>query len=367
MVVAAWVVAMVVGMVCASRVGFGNDIREFDGSEPQVFHAEAEFHRIWGGEEQPALFVVPGESLDEALRRNRLVYRDAVAVTGAEEFASLSRIWPPRQERVANAARWREFWRQGRAAELEMLLREQGAAYGFSADAFAPFFEGLHTGATLEGDLADVGVFSRLRERFVQEGEGGYRVLSFFPDEEDLVSRLSAVSDEHPGTFIVSRKALSRALSRSVWSEIVYLAAIAALLIPALACLLLRNVRLTVLALVPVVSGITAALGVLPVLGLSLTAPSVIAAMVVVGLCIDYGIFMVYACHHDLKTGTPTAVTLSAATTSIGAGALLFAQHPILFAIGVTMVTGVLAGYVSSLWAVPAFYRRLEAGEAGAV
>ena len=104
-----------------------------------------------------------------------------------------------------------------------------------------------------------------------------------FPMKSDSSPGFPRSAESYPGTFVVSRNALSRALSRSVSSEIVYLAAIAALLIPLLACLLLRDVRLTALALVPVVTGITAVLGMIPVLGLSLTAPSVISAMVVVG------------------------------------------------------------------------------------
>jgi predicted RND superfamily exporter protein len=55
-------------------------------------------------------------------------------------------------------------------------------------------------------------------------------------------------------------------------------------------------------------------------------------------------------------------VTLSAVTTLIGAGVLLFARHPILFSIGLTMVTGVLAGYVSSLLVLPSLYRQLVPG-----
>ncbi|NIP98476.1 MAG: hypothetical protein GWO24_35735, partial [Akkermansiaceae bacterium] len=49
----------------------------------------------------------------------------------------------------------------------------------------------------------------------------------------------------------------------------------------------------------PVATGVAAVLGMIPALGLSMTAPSVISAMVVVGLCIDYGIFVVYAYHHE--------------------------------------------------------------------
>jgi predicted exporter len=87
--------------------------------------------------------------------------------------------------------------------------------------------------------------------------------------------------------------------------------------------------------------------------------------MVVVGLCIDYGIFMVYDCHYRMETGTRTAVNFSAATTLIGAGVLLFARHPVLFSIGLTMVTGVLAGYVSSVLVLPSLYRWLVRREVG--
>ncbi|NIP98475.1 MAG: hypothetical protein GWO24_35730, partial [Akkermansiaceae bacterium] len=75
MVITCWVLAMLAGAASSSRLSFETDIREFDGSEPEVFEAEAKFHRVWGGEEQPAIFVVPGASLDEAFRRSRLVYR----------------------------------------------------------------------------------------------------------------------------------------------------------------------------------------------------------------------------------------------------------------------------------------------------
>jgi predicted RND superfamily exporter protein len=74
---------------------------------------------------------------------------------------------------------------------------------------------------------------------------------------------------------------------------------------------------------------------------------------------------MVYECHFRLETATQTAVTLSAVTTLIGAGALLFARHPLLFSIGLTMVTGVLAGYVSSVLVLPSLYHKLVGNGAG--
>ena len=49
--------------------------------------------------------------------------------------------------------------------------------------------------------------------------------------------------------------------------------------------------------------------------------------------------------------------SLAAASTLIGAGALLFARHPTLLSVGATLVTGVLAGYITSLRVIPPIYR----------
>jgi predicted exporter len=94
------------------------------------------------------------------------------------------------------------------------------------------------------------------------------------------------------------------------------------------------------------------------VLGWSLTAPAMIAATVVLGLSIDYGIFIVHACDRHVDTETMAAVTLSSASTLIGTGALMLSRHPVLFSIGFTMFTGITAAYASSVLVVPALYDR---------
>ena len=355
--IACWGIAIVTAVIFSCRVTFNSDISEFDGSEPEIIQAEQKFHLVWGGKDKPAVFVVPGKTLEEALLHNERIYQEAAAQVGEDEFSSFAAIWPSKQTRHANAMRWQAFWKQGKEAMLKKLLRKHGPEYHFSEDAFSPFFEHLYAGTMVQDEPEGLSFFKMLKERFVVKKQNGYQALSFFPDEDQSVTALTAISSRYPGTFLVSRKTLSRALSRSVSSEIVFLSGIAALFIPAMTCLLLKDIRLAALAMVPVVTGTMVVLGMISLLGLSLNAPSMIAAMVVVGLCIDYGIFMVYTCRYHLQTGTRMAVSLSALTTLIGAGVLLFAKHPVLFSIGVTLVTGVLSGYVASLIVVPALYR----------
>ena len=47
-------------------------------------------------------------------------------------------------------------------------------------------------------------------------------------------------------------------------------------------------------------------------------------------------------------------------TSMMGAGALLFASHPVMFSIGVTLVSGIIAAYLSAVFCIPAFKKVLK-------
>jgi predicted RND superfamily exporter protein len=69
---------------------------------------------------------------------------------------------------------------------------------------------------------------------------------------------------------------------------------------------------------------------------------------------------MTYESDREQRKSTVKAVTISAVTTLIGAGVLLFARHPALFSIGLTLVIGVAAGYISSIAVIPSFQRLMS-------
>ncbi len=355
--VACWAIVIMAAVILSFRLTFNTDIKQFDGSEPTIFQTEQNFHHVWGGQDQPGILVVTGKNWEDTLQSNDLIYREATTAVGKENFSSLAMIWPSKQTRRINAGRWKKFWRQGKEIKLKKLLREYGKKYHFSENAFSPFFEQLYTDLALEHEPKELDFFNKLKNRFVLKKQTGYQALSFFPDNDQVVSALDKLIKGYQGTFLVSQKKLSRALSHSIFKEIIYLGGMAALFILVLTLILLKNIKLTALALVPVITGIMTALGIMPLLGLPLNAVSVIAAMVVVGITSDYGIFVVYNCRYNLNLGTFTAVTLSAFTTLIGASVLLFARHSVLFSIGLTLVTGVSTGYISSILVVPSMYR----------
>jgi predicted exporter len=350
-----WSVATILLLFASFSVRLDSDVKKLDGSGPEVLRAEQTFHEVWGGKTNQAILVVTGKSLDEAMETNDRVYREAIKAVGKDEFANLALFWPSERLRRENRDRWEQFWKQGREQKLKGLINGASGAYGFSDRAFAPFFEGLYRQG---GDAARPGgIIAQLQDRFVLNKNGEFRIMSFFPDEQRNIDALAALAKTNPGTFIVSGKALSSSISTFTTKEMYLLAPLAVLFNVVLAWLFFRSWKETLISLVPLLTGVVWLLGFLSLFDMPLNVVSIVAGIISSGVIVDYGLGITYEFRHDLHFGTVMAMTLSALSNVIGAGALLFARHPALFSIGVAMVVSMTAGYLSSVIVVPSLCR----------
>jgi predicted exporter len=306
---------------------------------------------VWGGKTNQAIFVVTGKSYENAMETNDLIFSEAAKAIGSRNLSSLALFWPSEKIRKENTDRWDRFWGQGREQTLKKLVRGASLPYGFSDRAFSPFFDGLHSHAS---DAANPeGLIARLQDRFVVNKGGEYRIMSFFPDEQQYVDALTTISQRYPGTFIVSGRVLSASISRFTSQEMKILAPLAILFNVILAWIFFRNWKETFIALVPVITGIIWLGGIMSLFKMPLNVVNIVAAIVTTGVIVDYGLGITYEYRYNLRIGTVVAVTLSAGANVIGSGALLFARHPALYSTGVAMVICMVSGYLSSVIVIP--------------
>lgn len=359
-IVAIWFVFTAVALYFCFSVKFDSDFKKFDGSEPEIVKAEENFHTVWGGKESQAIFVVSGKTLDEAMEKNDLLYREATGVIPGTDFSSLALFWPSAKLRHENSERWDRFWEDGREKKLKELIRATSGVHGFSEVAFEPFFEGLH--AERNEFSAPSGAIDQLQERFVVHKNGIWQILSFFPDRQEYVDRLKGLTGKVSDSFIVSSKAISAVIADFTTRETRILAPLAVLVNVVITWLFFRNLRETLISLVPILTGIVWFVGIMSMLNIPLNAVNIIAAIVSTGVIVDYGIGVTYEYRYNLRIGTVIAVTLSAATNIIGSGVLLFAKYPALYSTGVALVICMITGYFSAVVVVPAFCRLMDSG-----
>jgi predicted RND superfamily exporter protein len=97
--------------------------------------------------------------------------------------------------------------------------------------------------------------------------------------------------------------------------------------------------------------------GIMGWLGISFNLSNIIATILIIGLGVDYGIFIVYKISEKYRHNTSRAVFISGLTTLAGFGALALAKHPVLHSIGITVLLGICAAIPSALLVVPALYK----------
>ncbi len=123
-----------------------------------------------------------------------------------------------------------------------------------------------------------------------------------------------------------------------------------------------RNLRDTVLTLVPSMAGGVLLLGAMALMGLELNPVNLIALPLVFAIGIDNGIYMVSDCRKQIAAGKdsfePSADTISSMlvtslTSIVGFGSLMIAAHQGMFSIGVLLALGVASSLIVSLVLMP--------------
>jgi predicted RND superfamily exporter protein len=121
-----------------------------------------------------------------------------------------------------------------------------------------------------------------------------------------------------------------------------------------------RNLRDTLLAVVPLTMGILWTVGGMRLLGLQLNFANMVGVLLIIGVGIDNGVHVVHRVRLEGSEGidvvlrhTGRAVVISSLTTMVGFGSLALADHAGLASLGKMLLLGVGACLVCSLVVLP--------------
>jgi predicted exporter len=348
-------VALVALTFAALRVRIDPDITRLDGVTPVVRQNEADFQTNWSRSDKPmAMLVVTAPTRDQAEEANDEVNQTLAAKVTDFPVASMSNLWPSAATRAANLARWQAFWTPQRVSQFRQDLADAGKPYGFSADAFAPFFQSLTSPPKQDQPRQ---IIQSLEDQFVSRSNGDWQMLNYFEDSPDHVAQLRSALAGRSDVQIVSRGALGQAFADSAKSETKILVGISAAFIILSLVLLTHSFRKSAIVMFPAITGLIGMLAALVIISQGMSIVTVIAAILVLALGSDYGVFAIYAWEgrEPLFGQGMSSVLLSFLTTLAGTGALLFAHHPALFLAGVSLTSGLVAAYLTVLVVIPAF------------
>ena len=206
---------------------------------------------------------------------------------------------------------------------------------------------------------------SDLRRKFV--GEDGRFLLQIHPNvdiweregAQQFVGDLRKVDPEVTGAPVITYEA-TRLMERGYLQG----TALAFILVGALTIWMIRRIKESMLALLPLLIGLLWTIGLMHLTGLKFNLANVWGLPLIIGTSAEFGLNVVLSYMEGRPRGGPLvarstvmAVLLNGITTIIGFGNLMVATHQGIFGLGLLLTIGTACGLVTSLVVLPVILR----------
>lgn len=364
-IVLAWIVFMLGCLWAGASLRLQGDLRKLALMPEPLVRAEEEFRRTWGDVRGQAMVFTHGQTLQEALEANQSVYgqlRLLLPEQGNREegsrVLSLAPLLPPESLQEQRRVAWRTLWEQ-HLPRLETLLNLEASRFNFAKNAFDPFYDFLRAEAPLMtvADLRDMGL-GPVVDMLAKGSADGFDTLTLLPDDPRLLEQTPpSWNDLESPVRLVSQTRFREAMEQALQRDFTRFLLFAGIAVLVLLLALFRTPGKALLAATPVFAALAALAGGMGLMGQGLNIYGVLAAVLAMGLCVDYGIFMALRGERDHSSSTDRAVLLSGLSTVIGFGALAAARHPALHSMGLAVLFALAGGLPTALLVTPALQK----------
>jgi predicted RND superfamily exporter protein len=372
---ARWVVGVAAGLFLLSAlllpsIKMGGSFAVMGDADSPAVAAQNQLSSKFGIEGSPTLLLIAG-SEEEVLRRSENLtaglesYRQSGAL---KSVFSPTQLLPSIQAQRQRAAALATIDLNASAQALEDALRDNG----LRMEPYKPYIEQLRKlgkGAepiTLESAFPYLPA-GLLDNSLRKTGDGSYvAAIAYYPVGSSAHEAIpDTVLDSWRSRFGPFVEFSFDKINRDIQSQVLRDSR-RALLWTAAAILLIvyltfRNLRITLLVLMPIIFAIVVTFGLLRLAGHSFSFMSVTAIPLIIGIGIDNGIHLVRRYLEkspnkilDVAKASGAALIQSNLTTIIGFGALLASTFPPLAEMGLVTSLGVALTLAGGLWVIPA-------------
>jgi len=327
-------------------VDFNASLDSVNTVSKQFEYDRAEFENLTGGAHSGSgFFFVFGDTVEETLQNNERVSSQN------ENILQLAGLYPSQKTSGENLAEWKKFWDAQKIEKIKKEIEDFSKLKNLKPEIFNPFYEFLKTGeSAAEGSQISL---NDIYNPLIKHNDG-FAFVNIVPE--------NAVITETEGikTFFISNAVLQKKIASNIKGNIAAVTAILIISVFFILILWLKKVQFALAALAAPLCGIGVFLVAAAVFGIEVNLFGLFAVPLLIGLGIDYGIFIIYRQKGETKLHPTKAVIVAAVSTIIGFGSLMAAGHKVLFMIGFMVFTGILTAIIISVFVLPSLLKGVK-------
>ncbi len=310
------------------------------------------------------LAVAEAAEMDSALYRAEQM-ADSFRSEGLR-VKGLQHIVPSTNSQRHSIALWQKLMERHGVLIRQSLVSE-GARYGFSAQAFAPFLALIETELTPQpydhfAPLTDI-----VGGQYVLAAADGtgQRVVNYVSCDEPMTTvEKDSWRERLKGQgFLFDSSDVQSTLATTLSDDFNYIGFVCGFVVFFFLWLSFGSMELSLLSFLPLAVGWVWILGLMQLLGIQFNIVNIILATFIFGQGDDYTIFITDGLIYEHTYGRPVlrsyknSVALSALIMFIGIGTLIFARHPAMRSLAEVVIVGMFTVVLMAFYLPPLVYR----------
>ncbi|HET6244631.1 MAG: 1-acyl-sn-glycerol-3-phosphate acyltransferase [Bacteroidetes bacterium] len=352
----------------AKDVQFETDMYKINYMSSQVKHAENKVNSISSYYQKSVFVITKGKSLDQALIENEktLPVLEKLKEKGKiKSYVNVSALLPSKQEQLKRIKKWENYWSAEKGNTVYNAMVKQGAEFQFKESAFIPFKTLTNKKFNLLSSGDEKVLKDAFLNNFIEEKNGHFSLIGLVKTTPEQVSEIYDNLSFLPDVIVFDRQYVTDKLMDLVSEDFNFITLWTSLLVFLALLLVYGRIELALVTFIPMVVSWIWILGIMALLGIKFNIVNIVLSTLVFALGDDYCIFTTDGLQQEyarkvknIKSIT-TSISLSAITTIVGLGVLVFARHPALNSIALVSIIGILCVWIVSQTLQPVLFNAL--------
>ncbi len=355
---------------------FTSDLSSSNYMDSELKKAESEINQLIGLDSSRNMFVASvGNTLEEALQQNEELQTAYINTVESNDWSNYiintAELTPSIRLQKQRIAKWKQYWTEDKKSKLMKSINDEASKFGFKASAFAAFEKLIY--ADIKPFKAEESpLYSQFVKDFVVKLENETYVLTQLNVDKDKQTQYEIINlAKSLNIQIIDKLYFTQLLLDQLKIGFDKLALFSLALVFLILLISFGRIELAIISFAPVSLSWLWILAFMKFFGLEFNIFNVIILSFVFGLGIDYSVFYMRSLilQHKYGESKPSvyraSIILSALTSLIGIGVLIFAKHPAMRSIAFMSVIGIGIIVLITFTFIPIAFRWLTQWKMG--
>lgn len=349
----------------SSDVGFESDMNKMSYMDEETRLAEKHLDEINSFAARSVYIFASGTSVNKALELNDFIYGKLDSLKQVQQIkkiSSISLVYPSLIKQKNSLDKWNKFFTSEVKDSLKAKIILAGANYKFKPEAFKQFYDLLNK-QYASINKSDIDSLNKsLLNDYVSVVNNKPTILSHVKVDADKKEQLYKLFENNPDIVVFDRQRLTSRFVEVISSDFSTILWITSLLVFGFMLLSHGRIELAIINFLPMFISWLWILGLMGLLGIKFNVINIIISTFIFGLGDDYSIFIMDGLLNEYKYGKKNlnsykaSILLSALTTIIGIGVMIFAKHPALQSIALITIVGMICAVLVSFIIQPLIF-----------